>query len=51
MRTLISYFCIAFFTGMVALWTYSLPNSKEMRALEEISQVRQSSTPIAGLIP
>ena len=51
MRTLISYFCLAFFLAVAALWSYSLPSSVEAQALKELSQKGDPSTPLAGLIP
>ena len=51
MRTLISYFCIAFFVSVAALWSYSLPNAEELNALNEMSSRPVSQEPIAGLIP
>lgn len=51
MRTLISYFFLAFFTGVIGLWSYSLPSVAESKALQEISQARATGTPLAGLTP
>ncbi|MEC8052493.1 MAG: hypothetical protein VX210_16990 [Myxococcota bacterium] len=51
MRTLISYFCIAFSVSVAALWSYSLPNTDELNALNEMSNRAVSQEPIAGLIP
>ena len=51
MRTLISYFCIAFFVSVAALWSYSLPNADELNALDEMSNRAVVQNPIAGLIP
>ena len=51
MRTLISYFCIAFFVSVTALWSYSLPSADELDALDEMSDRNVTAAPIAGLIP
>ena len=51
MRTLISYFCIAFFVSVAALWGYSLPNADELDALDEMSNRAVVQKTIAGLIP
>ena len=49
MRTLISYFCIAFSVSVAALWSYSLPNADELNALNEMSNRAVVQNPLPDL--